>query len=674
MNANHCALKGAKFLRYLTFTLLCGGFLMPSVSRAQSDVKKQLKEVKVKGKIADRQSLTPSQKISVQDFKRYAADNVADAIRNLSGVNIKDYGGIGGLKTVSVRSLGANHTGVFYDGIQLNDAQNGQVDLGKLSLNNLQEITLYNGQPDILPLPARAFASGSVLLIRPLKPEVSPEKPLKINAGVKAGSFGLFEPMLQFDQLISKHWSYKINAFNTHANGRYQYKVDGDGSTGTATRKNTDINALQTDAAIYYTDKDSSNFNLKVNYYKSQRGLPGAVIFYNDFSAQRLWDEDLFIQAKYEKKWNNSLQLLLSSKVSQAYTRYLDPNYLNIAGELDQRYQQKEYYLSAAVSYRPLPGLELSYSSDAAVNQLATNEYQYAYPVRLTLLQVIAGKYILGRSKLEASLLQTNIHEWVDRGAAAPSKSVLSPTLMYSINPFQEPGIELRAFYKDIFRNPTFNDLYYSRIGYVNLKPEYTKQYDAGAIFSRSYKGKIAYLTVTADAYYNNVTNKIIAVPNKDIFSWTMTNLGKVDIRGLDLSAKTKYLFSRNWSALLAVNYTYQDAADVTDPSSSVYLNQIPYTPKHTAALNFGVIHKSLGLYFNQILSSHRYYLSQNLPEYNVPGFAVSDASFTWLFKFSGLPVSASFEINNLFNQPYVVIRSFPMPGRSFRLSLKVTI
>ena len=155
----------------------------------QSPVKKTLKEVKIKGQTVTRQSIAPSQKVNSSDFKRYAANNVADAIRNLSGVNIKDYGGIGGLKTVSVRSLGANHTGVFYDGIQMNDAQNGQVDLGKLSLNNLEEIVLYNGQPDVITLPARAYASASVLMIKPSKPIVTLQKPTQLTIGIKTGSF-----------------------------------------------------------------------------------------------------------------------------------------------------------------------------------------------------------------------------------------------------------------------------------------------------------------------------------------------------------------------------------------------------------------------------------------------------------------------------------------------------
>lgn len=674
MNTKQYALSGMGFFGYLPFALWCAGLFMSATAMGQSPAKKTLKEVKIKGQTVTRQSLTPAQKITALDFTRYAANNVADAIRNLSGVNIRDYGGIGGLKTVSVRSLGANHTGVFYDGIQMNDAQNGQVDLGKLSLNNLEEIVLYNGQPDKVLLPARAYASASVLFIKPSRPVVSEKKPTQLTVGIKGGSFGLFEPMLQVEQAINRKWSYKMNAINTRANGRYKYQVEGDGSTDKVERKNTDISAWQTDAAIYYADRDSSNFSIRGNYYKSERGLPGAVVFYNDYAAQRLWNEDFFVQSSYEKKWRDSFQLLLNAKVSQSYTRYLDPDYLNIQGELDQRYKQKEYYLSAAVSYRPLKEVELSYAADAAVNDLKTNLYQFAYPTRLTVLQVLAGKYTIGRSRFQANLLHTAIHEWVNSGKAAPGKSILSPTLMYSVEPFEKLGLQLRAFYKDIFRNPTFNDLYYTRIGTVNLKPEYVQQYNIGATLSKTYTGRLNYFTLTADAYYNNIKDKIIAVPNKDIFSWSMRNLGKVDVRGVDFSAKTRYQLTEKWAALFALNYTYQRAVEVTNPGSSVYNNQIPYTPEHTGAINVGVTNAAFGIFFNHILSSRRYYLSENLPEYEVPGFAVSDASLSWMFKFSGLPVASSFEMNNLFNTNYAFIRSFPMPGRSVRLSLKVTI
>ena len=88
----------------------------------------------------------PAQKMSKEVLQSLNSFSVADAIRYFSGIQVKDYGGIGGLKTVNIRSLGTHHVGVFYDGIQLGNAQNGQVDLGKFSLENMEEISLYNGQ------------------------------------------------------------------------------------------------------------------------------------------------------------------------------------------------------------------------------------------------------------------------------------------------------------------------------------------------------------------------------------------------------------------------------------------------------------------------------------------------------------------------------------------------
>src|SRR5690606_6487014 len=94
-----------------------------------------LSEVEVKAVENLRIHISP---VPVQILKGKTLENmnslsVADAVRYFSGVQLKDYGGIGGLKTINVRSLGTNHTAVFYDGIAIGNAQNGQVDLGKFS-------------------------------------------------------------------------------------------------------------------------------------------------------------------------------------------------------------------------------------------------------------------------------------------------------------------------------------------------------------------------------------------------------------------------------------------------------------------------------------------------------------------------------------------------------------
>lgn len=85
-------------------------------------------------------------------------------------MQIKDYGGIGGLKTVNIRSMGSQHVGVFYDGIQIGNAQNGTVDLGKFSLDNMELVSVYNGQKSDIFQSARDFASASAVYMVTRRP------------------------------------------------------------------------------------------------------------------------------------------------------------------------------------------------------------------------------------------------------------------------------------------------------------------------------------------------------------------------------------------------------------------------------------------------------------------------------------------------------------------------
>lgn len=107
----------------------------------------------------------PAQKLSGEELKRLNSNSVADALRYFSGVQVKDYGGVGGIKTVNIRSMGTNHTGVVYDGVELGNAQNGQVDLGQFSLDNIDGISLYNGQKSEILQPAKDFGSAGSIYI-----------------------------------------------------------------------------------------------------------------------------------------------------------------------------------------------------------------------------------------------------------------------------------------------------------------------------------------------------------------------------------------------------------------------------------------------------------------------------------------------------------------------------
>ncbi|MEO6149856.1 MAG: TonB-dependent receptor, partial [Mucilaginibacter sp.] len=285
----------------------------------------------------------------------------------------------------------------------------------------------------------------------------------------------------------------------------------------------------------------------------------------------------------------------------------------------------------------------------------------------------VAAKFKAGKWELQGNVLNTYIHDEEELGIAAKSRSVFTPTLMASFAPLGDKNLHVRAFYKEIFRNPNFTEQYYYATRPRDIKPEYVKQYDLGATYARHFSDVLQYFSITADAYYNDVDNKILYLPGRSAEIPSVINLGKVDIRGLDVNMKSLLKFSNKFTGSISAGYTFQKSVDVTDVKDEFYGEQIPYTPEHTLTVNAGVTYNSISVYYNHILSSLRYYTSNNKPDYLVPGYNISDASVQYRFKAYKMPVSLSAEVNNLFNQNYEVVRSYPMPPRSYRLTFQIT-
>ena len=126
--------------------------------------------------IRETRAAIPIQVITAKELRSLNVLQVSDAVKHLAGVIVKDYGGIGGLKTISLRSLGAEHTVVSYDGVALSDCQTGQIDIGRFSLDNIDRLTVSNGQTDNIFQPARLFASAGQLNIQTLTPSFKKDK------------------------------------------------------------------------------------------------------------------------------------------------------------------------------------------------------------------------------------------------------------------------------------------------------------------------------------------------------------------------------------------------------------------------------------------------------------------------------------------------------------------
>ena len=647
---------------------------IPTYAQSKLDSLQQLEEVIVTARNYQKEVI-PVQQLSGKELQRLNSHNIADALRYFSGIQIKDYGGVGGLKTVNIRSMGTNHVGVFYDGIELGNAQNGTVDLGRFSLDNMESVTLYNGQKSAIFQPAKDFGSAGSIYLQSRTPQFKGEKRHNVKAAFKTGSFGLVNPSFLWEHRLSQNVSSSLSAEYMYTTGKYKftYRVK-NGYDTTAVRQNGDVNAVRIEGGLFGKFK-GGYWRMKGYFYRSERGYPGAIVRNKFTHEDRQWDTNTFFQGSMKKDFSPCYSLLLNVKYAYDYLHYLaDPNRDESLMYTNNHYYQHEVYTSTANRITLFPWWSLNFSADYQFNLLNADLKDFAYPRRHSFLFAGATAFDFNKLKMQASLLSTVVHDEATRLAhkAADSKVKWTPTAILSYRPFAPIDFNLRAFYKRIFRMPTLNDLYYTFIGNTDLEPEYTNQYNIGFTYSKDFTHTwLKRIEIQTDFYYNEVENKIIATPTSNFFRWTMINLGKVEIRGVDVAVQTEWQLGRELFLNGRVNYTYQKAQDFTNPEDEFYGGQIPYIPWHSGSANLNASFRRWEANYSFIYTGERYSSSANIPvNYQLPWYT-SDCSIAYRHPLRKGNLKATLEVNNLLNQQYEVVACYPMPGINFRAIIK---
>jgi len=642
-----------------------------------------LKEVKIFG--ISKVKIIPEQTLKGIELKKLNSHSVADALRYFAGLQIKDYGGIGGLKTVNIRSMGSQHVGVFYDGIQLGNAQNGVIDLGRFSLDNMESISLYNGQKSNIFQPAKDFSSASAIYMRTRTPKFKKQSNNSNNtdnnnnfkATFKTGSFGLANPSILWEHKFNKKLSLSVSSEYMYTTGKYKFSYSKkNGYDTTEIRKNGDVYALRTEIGAFGKIKDGE-WRTKVYYYDSERGYPGASVREEPgkYSHQdRQWDTNFFIQGSYTKRYSNLYRTLLSFKYSFDYLHYLSDPRLDVTTMyINNHYYQNETYVSSANEFTISDWWSINFAIDYQFNTLNADLVNFVYPKRNTLLAALASSWAFDKLKFQASLLYTFVKENTnDKTITAPTKNEYTPTLVVSYKPFEDIDLNIRSFYKKIFRMPTLNDLYYTFIGNSQLKPEFTQQYDVGFGYTKDFKYKILKnFDFQFDAYLNYVDDKIVAMPTSNQFRWTMVNLGHVVIKGLEFKVKTNFDI-RDININLGLNYTYQEARDKTDKESNYYGGQIPYIPWNSGSIILNGEYKGWRFNYSFIYTGERYESQANIPEnYALPWYT-SDFSISKKLAYKKYTINLTAEINNILNQQYEVVQCYPMPGTNLKFIMNI--
>ncbi|MBQ3873033.1 MAG: TonB-dependent receptor [Bacteroidales bacterium] len=580
----------------------------------------------------------PTESASRETIRR--SPSLADAIRDFSGVQLRDYGGAGGLKTVNVRSLGSAHTAIFLDGVPIDNAQNLQPDLGRIEADDLEAVELYAGQKSELLQSAREYGSASSLHMKTAVP-----KGRKTAFRLRGGSFGTFSPSVSHEGRIGRRITARGRLGADIADGTYPFRY----KDSLMRRENSDIRAFRASAGMWYTP-DNGRYELSLRYYDSERGIPGPVIKKSadhPLSLDRQADRNLSVQASGEQQLSPSLRLLARARYSRDVLEYVDVSELAPSVSALWKYELQSAYLSTSLGWQAKDWLHLGAAVDAQTEKLASD----VPASRRSLFTALSAAVLKDPWRVSAAL---------QGQVTSDGYRLLSPSLILDWHPRED--WEFGGIIKRSCRLPSFNDLYYTNVTARNLRPEQVWQFTARWCWDRTYENW--HFRCREELYHNRVKDKLIAVPNGSLFRWSMYNLADVSVWGDEISAQASW-FSGPLTAGITARYSFQWARE--DGSSM----QIPYIPLHSASFNIFGRWNSLRLDIRGFLTSSRVTAASSRPEYHIAPWTTWDASLGWTVSER---TRLTLDVRNILNEQYEIVRQYPMPGINFLAGIVIEI
>lgn len=631
-------------------------------------VDRQLSDVEVvAARIGDRySSAVPMQTMSDKTMSEMGVQGMTDALKHVAGITVRDYGGAGGMKTVSVRGMGARHTAVLYDGFVQGDSQNGEVDVSRFSLSQVETLSLTIGDGDDIWQPARLAATAATLSIGTLMPPAARTSPM-VRVRTVVGSWGLVNPSFYYGQNLSTRFSVVGQGEVFHADNGYPFRLKNVALTTREHRRNSRMDSGRGEIGLAWHGEGDRQLRLKVYYDDSHRRLPGIVHYYTSVNDESLADKKMSAQLLY----SGHLARQWAMKVGAQYCNMLTDYKNNTPGSAvhGASYHQREAYATVALLYEPFHWLSTSLSADAFRNALH-GPGSVRKPVRNSVLGAYAVRVHTDRTQLVARVVGA-WHQDQGDGDHHDEKR-WSPSVSISHRPIVGLPLTVRAMYKEIFRMPTFGECYFYHLGSRTLSPEKTRQWNVGFTWQGEKRG-ILKAGMTADVFLSQVEDKIVAIPF-NTFVWRMMNLAKVRSHGIDVTTEMEWSFAQYHRLMARGNYSWQAVRNKTDARSVAYGQQVAYMPEHSWCMTLTWMNPWVSMALTTNGLSERWTTNEHSAGTRMAGYAECDLALWHTFQISKVELTCRAAMLNLLDHQYDIVAHYPMPGRSWRLELTVKI
>ena len=620
---------------------------------------------------------TASATVITADRTPRSAEAMADLLGDVPGVTVSRLGGIGAPALLSLRGSTWDQVGVYLDGVDLNLAAGGGVDLSTLPVGDIARVEVYRGAT---PIAYGGSAIGGVVAVETQRPRTD-----RASVELGGGSFGTWLGGGSAS-LAGSTWGLYLGLHALRSAGDFRFLDD----KGTAfdpsddamvARRNNRLREADGVLRGYLTLPGARELSVIALGFDRDQGLPGYPRYATTRSALTTQRGIASVAYRSQDELGAHSELRAQAYGYGLQQRFVDPLSEIAAAATDARDRTVALGATARARWAAATWLEpaalIDVRREAFVpTDLTTGERGVASTRMLGVAGAEAALRVAAARLTVVPSLRVELSRDVSAGrdalgelaaADAPVTRAL-PIARLGITQSPADGVMLRANLGRYARLPTFLELYGNTgtlIGNRDLEPEHGTTADLGAGFA-GFAGPVA---VTADAAgFAVVTDELIQLQQNAYGVARARNIGRARVLGVESSAELRYR-----EAVLYAQATFDDARD-RSASAAAGGKQLPYRPRVHATVRpelrrvaIGAV--ELGAYVELDVTSGNYVDPANLVQLPSRALVGAGASIGTPGGRIRLIASAS----NLTGAQVSDLLSYPLPGRAFYLTLALT-
>ncbi|MGD0591369.1 MAG: TonB-dependent receptor [Bacteroidota bacterium] len=590
--------------------------------------------------------------ISSEEIQRINGTTAADILQIVDGVNIRDYGATGGVKTISTRGLLSANITILLNGNPINDPQNGIVDLALLPLSSIDRVEFVSGGASAL---YGGNATGGVVNL------ITRKASQDLHASVK-GDIGSFGARNEAFELGGRFDSIGMVAGISHESGSddfpFLYHRINAADT-TLNRTNADYNRTLTYWNGDYRPSNDITVNSFIQYVKFERGDPGSLAFPS--ADARLSDETFRATLGTTCQLEENISATMNANVNHNLENSRDTS-----NATDLSYRSFYWMLNAQCEWKPISWDRVVGGAEYGENTLEANGISFGFPFIMNPVRIQKSVYLSNECRLENEsdwfnlvvLYQTLREDYY----SDVKDDALSPKLGANIRINEQYNVHIRSSWGQDFRVPTFNDLYYPNYNNPSLSPERSTAFDVGVLGSIDQTGR-----QTLEITYFNIAAKDKIVNG----TFGPYNIGQAESSGLDVRYDYNSIDNR-FDAYAGFSFVDARKKDKISETDSTYNKYLSFVPLASGVLGLSFETEIGRVSINEIYTGLRYVDYENVNSSFLPAYAITNVNFSKTFPLSSTKLTVRCTVQNVFDEDYQSYPSYPMPGRSVRVSAEV--